>query len=273
MERIMRNAPSLAVLVALVIQITRVNDFGVRIGAGWLAWVFAGFLAVTIYALSYWSGRLKYEVTASPEDKRSYAQQMRMERLYSRARNNAQFWLLAFVAIDGAINLSETMAALPTGVTSWEKGGAIIYGIFPTLAAVGLGSLQAVLDRIPSVASKRSLVSKLVDKLSARWLDEPQEGSKASKQADALQVQGLQASEALADKSNKQVETLQVQGDKPSMQDTDLLAYWEANPQASDAQVARHFQRSTQAIQQRRKKLTERGAFFKQASVEQEIRS
>src|SRR5689334_22701057 len=133
MERILRNAPTYAVLVALVIQVTRVKDFGERIGAGPLAIVYALFLAVTIYALSYWSGRLHYDVTASPEEKAKYVQQVRVEKLFRRARRNAQLWLVLFILIDGSLNLAETMSALPVAVETWEFAGACVYGVFPTL--------------------------------------------------------------------------------------------------------------------------------------------
>src|SRR6266511_2554437 len=106
MEKVLRNAPTYAVVIALVIQVTRVSDFGRRIGAGWLAWVYASFLALTIYALSYWMGRLYYEVTAKPEEPAKYSRQKRMERLIGRARRNAQVWLLLFILIDGSLNLA-----------------------------------------------------------------------------------------------------------------------------------------------------------------------
>lgn len=247
MEKHLRNAPTYAVLVALVIQVTRVSAFGVRIGAGWLAWVYAIFLALTIYALSYWVGRLKYEVTADPEDRRAHAQQVRVAALYKRARVNSTVWLLLFLAIDGSLNFAETMTALPKDISVWEFGGAAVYGLFPTLAAFGLGSLQAVLDKVPAAPSKASLVSKLMDKLLAR-LDT------SDKQADEL-----------VDKANKQGDELTPKLDKQVVTDEALLGYWQANPQASDAQVAKHFERSAQAIQQRRKKLVARGAFFSSA--------
>jgi hypothetical protein len=258
MEKILRNSPTYSVVIALVIQVTRVSDFGFRINAGYLAIVFAIFLALTIFSLSYWSGRLQYDVTATPEEKAKYVQQKRTERLFSRARWSAQFWLGLFVIIEGAINLAETMTALPGDVLFWEYAGAVVYGIFPTLAVLGLGSLQAYIDKVPVGPSKASFSSKLADKLLARIDAAPVQ---ANKQAPALLAPDNKAD----DKSTSKI-------DKPPLTDNALLAYWQVNPQASDSQVAKHFGRSTQAIQQRRTKLTERGAFYKAEQALYEVK-
>lgn len=237
MEKLMRNAPTASVIVVLIIQLTRVSDFGQRIGAGWLSFIYALFLGTTIFVLSYWDGRLEYHVTATKEEHAKYVQQKRMERLHSDARSSARFWLVLFLFIDGALNFFETMSALPAGISAWQYYGAMVYGVFPTLAAYGLGSLQALLDKIPQGVSKPSIIGKLADKLLAR-LDEP-----ASNIAQAGQQ---------VDKTQRKV----------ALQDSYLLAYWEQHPQASDNELAQHFHVSRQAIQQRRKSLIQRGAFM-----------
>lgn len=262
MEKHLRNAPTYAVIVALVIQVTRVNDFGVRIGAGWLAGVYAVFLATTIYALSYWTGRLKYEVTADPQDKRSHSQQVRMAKIYGRARVNASLWLILFLAIDGSLNFFETMSALPGTATQWEKIGAVVYGVFPTLAAYGLGSLQAVLDKVPAGPSKATLWSKLATNLLARLDTSDKQGLQGDQQANKQDQQANKQDQQALVPSDKQVVQGEQQVDKQAVTDEALLAYWQANPSASDGQVAKHFGRSAQAIQQRRAKLTARGAFY-----------
>jgi len=282
MEKLMRKMPTMAVMVALVIQVGRVAEFGDRIGAGILAWVFAVFLAGSIYGLSYWDGRAKYTVTADPEDKRSYAAQMRVKRVSDDARKEARFWLVLFVIIDGGLNLSETMSALPAGVIGWQYVGAIVYGVFPTLAAFGLGRLQAYIERIPTVsAGGKSWLDRLVTWLEqgdpARGQASKQEGQvahaiarKADKQADKLhpqdeQVAGAsdkqeaQVAPAIAGKTGKQAVTLQGQGDKQPVQVAALLAYWRDNPKASDKQVADKFGVKRQAIQQRRTALIQSG--------------
>lgn len=164
MEKLMRNAPTVAVLVVMVIQISRVSEFGGRVGAGLLAPVFAVFLAGTIYVLSYWQARTKYEVTADKEtEKAKHSQQMRMKRLHDSVNRTSSIWLALFVIIEGYLNLSETMANLPRGVTGWVFTGALMYGAFPTLAAFGLGSLQAQIDRIPNGVANKSLVQALYE--------------------------------------------------------------------------------------------------------------
>lgn len=268
MEKHLRNAPTYAVVVALIIQVTRVAEFGDRIGAGWLAWVYALFLALTIYALAYWIGRLDYKVTADPEtDKRSYAQQVRMERLYKRARRSSTIWLVIFLCIDGSLNFAETMVSLPAGVTMWEFGGAAVYGVFPTLAAFGLGSLQAMLDKIPAVASKPSLLAQLAGKLLARM-------DATSKQADKQETQVapvLAQEKVQGDKQGEQVAPPLAQESKQPLQDADLLAYLTSHPNASDKQAADKFGVSRQAIQQRRRKLIERGAFMQPVAQKEKV--
>lgn len=258
MEKYLRNAPTYAVVVALIIQVTRVADFGDRIGAGWLAWVYALFLALTIYALAYWIGRLDYKVTASEEDKRAHSQQVRIEKLYRRARINASLWLALFLIIDGSLNFAETMASLPRGVSMWEFGGAAVYGVFPTLAAFGLGSLQAHIDRIPTGASKASFLSKVADKLLTSWGASDKQPLQGRKQGP----QDLAQAGEQVDKQVAQVAPPLAPLRKQHLQDADLLAYLVANPQASDQQAADKFGVSRQAIQQRRRKLIERGAFM-----------
>lgn len=171
MEKSMRNAPSIAVLVVMIIQVERVSAFGQGIGAGWLSWVFAVFLAGVIYVLSYWYSRTKYEITADAKDPKQaakLAQQKRMARMYGNTRLVAGVWLFIFIAIEGSLNFFETMDKLPAGVSQWQFIGAIVYGGFPTLAAFGLGSLQALIDKIPNGPASHSFVQVLFDTIMRR---------------------------------------------------------------------------------------------------------
>lgn len=79
----------------------------------------------------------------------------------------------------------------------------------------------------------------------------PDLAGKADKQDQQL-AQVAPASPDLAGKVDKQAS-------KQPVQDAALLAYWQANPQASDQQVADYFSKSRQAIQQRRDKLVSKG--------------
>ena len=159
MEKIMRNAPSFAILITLVLQVTRVSEFGDRLGAGILAVVFALFLGSSIYVLSYWQAKTRYEITADKETERAkYAQQVRVKHTNDMVNRTAGGWLAAFVVIEGYLNLAETMARLPSGLSGWEFSGALMYGIFPTLAAFGLGNLQALIDKVPHGVASKSVV-------------------------------------------------------------------------------------------------------------------
>lgn len=171
MEKAMRNAPSFAVLVVMIIQVDRVSAFGQGIGAGWLSWVFAIFLAGVIYILSYWYSRTKYEITADAKDPKQaakLAQQKRMARMYGNTRLVSGAWLFIFIAIEGSLNFFETMQELPAGVSQWQFAGAIVYGGFPTLAAFGLGSLQALIDRIPNGVASHSFAQVIFETLMRR---------------------------------------------------------------------------------------------------------
>lgn len=167
METLMRNAPSIAVLVVMIIQVSRVSDFGKTIGAGKLAPVFAVFLAGVIYVLSYWYSRTSnYEVAADakdPKQLRAYNAQKKVAATYAKVRLQTGFWLFAFIAIEGFLNLAETLQTVPDTVSSFYYFGAVLYGGFPTLAAFGLGSLQASLDRMPVGIASKSLVQSFFD--------------------------------------------------------------------------------------------------------------
>lgn len=163
MDRMMRKAPFFAVIVALVIQAGRVTDFGERLNAGMLALVFALFLGGSVFVLSYWSERARYEVTADPADKAKHAQQLRMKRLHDDVARAVWTWLVLFLLIDGGLNLAETWLSLPPAADLVLRAGAVAYGVFPTLAALGLGRLQSSLDRLPAPPTRKSPLSSLFD--------------------------------------------------------------------------------------------------------------
>jgi len=165
----MWNAPSLIVFVVMVIQTPRVSEFGVRIGAPWiLAVVFALFLTFSTFTLSFFKGRTEgYIITAKNDDLKALAAQRKMAALYKQVNNTATFWLVLFVLIEGMLNLAETMSHLhvEVGEFSWEWFGAIAYGIFPTLAAYGMGTLQALISKLPIGAAGKSQIEQVFDAL------------------------------------------------------------------------------------------------------------
>lgn len=84
----------------------------------------------------------------------------------------------------------------------------------------------------------------------------PRKSSKQEQQADGLPAsKGSKLPPQGASKADK----LHPQASKQPLQDAELLAYWQSNPQASDQQVATQFGRSRQGIQQRREKLIKSG--------------
>lgn len=188
MEKFMRNAPSFIVVLVLLFQTPRVSAFGGRIGVPvFWALVFALFLSFSTYTLSYFQGRTRtYTVTADKEsDKRAYNAQVKMAVLYNEVYWAATFWLILFVLIEGSLNLAETMSDIAKTVKmyDWEWFGAIVYGVFPTLAAYGMGSMQALLDKIPRGSGSASQFDKLFDAFMRRIanaLDAPYENANAS---------------------------------------------------------------------------------------------
>ena len=188
MNKWMRNAPSFIVIVVLLLQTPRVMEFGERIGAHFiLALVFATFLSFSTFTLAYFQGKTRiYQVTADKEkDAKAYTAQKKMADLYTEVHGTATFWLVLFVMIEGLLNLAETMAELKGTVAmyDWEWFGAIVYGLFPTLAAYGMGNLQALIDRMPHGAAGASQLEKVFNAFMRRMenaLDAPSENANAS---------------------------------------------------------------------------------------------
>lgn len=153
MEKFMKNTPTWIIMVVMMLQIPRVSTFGMGIGAGpILAVVFALFLMFSIYVLSFFQGRTaNYMITATEEDKRALAAQKKMKELFDSIHFTATAWLIVFVFLDGFLNLAETMTNLPkiVEVLSWQWIGALAYGGVPTLAAYGMGHLQALVSKMP----------------------------------------------------------------------------------------------------------------------------
>lgn len=176
MEKFMRNAPSLIVFVVMAIQTPRVSAFGERIGVHVaLAVIFALFLTLSTFTLAFFQGRTSnYRITADRKNKAeklAYAKQVKMADFFSEIYWHSTFWLILFVVIEGALNLSETMAELKETVVvmDWEWFGAIAYGIFPTLATLGMGKLQSLVSKMPHGATGASQMDKVFDAF-MRWM-------------------------------------------------------------------------------------------------------
>lgn len=173
----MRNAPSLIVFVVMAMQTPRVSAFGERIGVHVaLAIIFALFLTLSTFTLAFFQGRTSnYIITAdkkSDAEKRAYLAQAKMAELFKEIYWHSTVWLLLFVVIEGALNLSETMAELKetVAVMDWEWFGAIAYGIFPTLATLGMGKLQSLVSKMPHGSTGASQMDKVFDAF-LRWAE------------------------------------------------------------------------------------------------------
>jgi biotin operon repressor len=168
------------------------------------------------------------------------------------------------MVIDGGLNLAETWLALPKAADVVLRVGAVAYGVFPTLAALGLGRLQSSLDRLPTAPTKKATLAGLFDAVLRKLEYRMEQGETQGKQAEqvaGVATQGLQASggevaqvaPATAEKDDKGLRKL-------PLQDAELLVMWEQDPQASDSKLAQVAGVSRQAIQQRRKQLQASGA-------------
>jgi len=159
----MRKAPTLLAAVFLAIQIARVGQFSAdAMRAGILGWLFSVALALAVFASSYWT-RLS-ATRGDVEDRRSQA-----------VRRAAYICLGFFVCVDGWFNLAEVLRQV---VDPALRVSAVIYGLFPTLAAGLLGWLQGNVDRLPSppvsnrvnvIASARRAIVGAIDRFAATF--------------------------------------------------------------------------------------------------------
>jgi len=130
----MRKLPTIMAAIFLAITLARVGQFSAEaMRAGALGWLFAGGLGVSVYTAAYWT-RLSAS-RGDGEDRRSQA-----------VRRSAYICLVLFVFVDGWFNLADVLRLVndPDLYPS-----AVIYGLFPTLAAGVLGWLQGNVDRLP----------------------------------------------------------------------------------------------------------------------------
>jgi len=239
----MRRLPTLIAIVFISLTLSRVADYvDAKFHAGGWSWMFSIGLAAAIFVSAYYTRKtVKDEKT--PNRNRRYA---------------AWVSLLFFVGADGYFNLAEVLLVADS-MSSWFVVGPWIYGLFPTIAAVLMGTLQGYLDRETNV--KEFSFSRFVS------------GMKASKAGDSLLVQLLEAvTQGSQGEMTGPVPGVQPvsTGSKPKksdikkiVTDDELLAVWQKDPKASDAQVADSVGITRSAVQQRRVALQERGVLMK----------
>ena len=137
----MRKLPTYLTAVILTCTVPRVADFGIVYMHAWpvIAWAFSLVIALGVWVSAYFT---REHVTS--EDKKRLHQS-------DQVRNQARWWLLMFVLVDGGFNLLDVLLGM--GSSPWYLWiGASAYGAFPTVASAALGSLQGAVDRLPAGA-------------------------------------------------------------------------------------------------------------------------
>lgn len=135
----MRKLPSILAGVFIAITLTRVQQYSLRMGGGWLGWLFSIAMGAGVFLGAYWT---RDSITA-----KDGKQDARAVKVKSWA-----FVMLAFfVVADGLYNLAEVFQSVKpdwkTDTLLWI--GTAVYGAFPTLATAGLAALQGHIDRLP----------------------------------------------------------------------------------------------------------------------------
>ena len=130
----MRRLPILLSGLFLAITLARVAEFSSqRMGAGVLGWLFAVGLGTAVYTASYWTR------TAT-------------------TRRQAMTALVFFVGVDAYFNFADVWLSADTSI-SLVAVGAVLYGLFPTLATALLGWMSGAIAKLPPDAAQRSAQS------------------------------------------------------------------------------------------------------------------
>lgn len=138
----MRKLPTITAALFLLLTLERVAGFTAEImGASAInAFLFSGGLAVAVYVSAYYS---RSSAASAPARKGK----RRLPRVFRwNARTFARLALAVFIVCDGLFNLAH---ALRNVAEPAYTAFAVVYGIFPTLAAGLLGLLQGYVDKLP----------------------------------------------------------------------------------------------------------------------------
>jgi 4-amino-4-deoxy-L-arabinose transferase-like glycosyltransferase len=127
----MKRLPLILSALFLAITLARVASFAQHeLKAGPLGWVFSIALGVAVYASAYWT------------------------RIPS-TRKQAAAALVLFIAIDAYMNFTHVWLSADTE-QPLVAGGAVLYGLFPTLAVALLGWLSGAISRLPPGVGERN---------------------------------------------------------------------------------------------------------------------
>lgn len=125
----MKRLPLILVGVFLSITLARVAAFAAnQMQAGVLGWLFAAGLGVAVYASSYWT---RTAIT----------------------RKAAGVALVFFIGIDAYFNFADVWLAVDT-TNQLVAAGAVLYGLFPTVAVGLLGWLSGAIRKLPPDAAQ-----------------------------------------------------------------------------------------------------------------------
>jgi 4-amino-4-deoxy-L-arabinose transferase-like glycosyltransferase len=126
----MKRLPLILSALFLAITLARVASFAQHeLKAGALGWIFSIALGVAVYASAYW--------TRIPT-----------------TRKQAIAALVLFILIDAFFNFAHVWLSADTQ-QPLVAGGAVLYGLFPTLAVALLGWLSGAISRLPPGVGER----------------------------------------------------------------------------------------------------------------------
>ena len=161
----MKRIPVILSGIFLAVTLYRVAQFvDTRMAAGALGWLFAAGLGVAVYTASYWTRAI---ITRRP----------------------ALVALLFFVAIDAYLNFAEVWLAADTS-EPLVAVGAVLYGLFPTVAVALLGWLSGAIRKLPPDAQQKrtNAVGLALYKRIMRRLDLPDAEPAAPDAHEVLEV-------------------------------------------------------------------------------------
>jgi hypothetical protein len=203
----MRRLPVLLVGVFLTITLARVAEFSARhMQAGALGWLFAVGLGAAVYTASYWTR------TAT-------------------TRKQAMTALVFFVGVDAYFNFADVWLAADTSI-NLVAVGAVLYGLFPTLATALLGWMSGAIAKLPPDAAQRNAASaraRASNALSA-WIE------RMTAQPSAQPIGSI----ALVERSDAQPSATPAQHDATHAHVCAVCGYTARNQQALAAHLRTH---------------------------------
>lgn len=145
MLKIMRKLPTILAAIFMLVQVNGLSAYAAKhLGATGWGVVFALALEAGVFGCSYW---MRQSVTRK-DDKRDWRD------IWTRVA--ALLGLLIFLGVSGYLNTAKSLSDLPAGASQIDTISAVLFGLFPTLAAALLGILQGFVDRLPAPPPHKS---------------------------------------------------------------------------------------------------------------------